>query len=191
MKKSYIVIVLILAVILIFSISYQKQYKDRFFVFKSGEYYVITYNDDDSYNIELGTQDLYLFDYYNSLGIYLSYGANLDYGKKINDDNNLGYSNPLFLSDVFYPDSERYIDFFEAFTDSDYLKYLLERAESGQIVKDWWKGVPKNPTVFNIVFDYSKMEKDKSLGFLSYFGKAFSWFSDIFGSVKDSKLFKN
>jgi len=191
MKK--VIIFLVLALILITCIVYYVSNKDTYYTIKSGNYYLVDTDSSGNLVLNKGTKDIYLTGYYNTLGVFTSAECDSVSGKKLNEKYKLGYDNPILYQGVFYYSLEK-VSLATAIKDPRYFKYLLDHTSSGEIIKDWWYGVPSQEySVISIVVDISDASVfpvQKSNSFTYYLSFGFSKFKDFFSSIDIDNIFE-
>lgn len=190
MKK--VIIFLLVALIFVTCIVYYLSHKDTYYIIKSGDYYLVNVDNSGNVNITKGNKNIYLLGYYNTLGVFTSAECDFFMGKKLNDDYNLGYVNPILYQGVFYYSIEK-VSLATAIGDPKYIKYLLDHTASGEILKDWWYGVPSQDyAILSVVVDISDnsvFPVQGSNGFTYYLSFGFSKFREFFNSIKIDNLF--
>lgn len=188
-----IVAFLMLVLVLITCIIYYTSNNDAYYTIKSGSYYLVDTDSSGNLVLNKGTKDIFLTGYYNTLGVFTSAECDAKSGKDLNEKYELGYNNPILYQGVFYYSLEK-VSLAKAITDPRYLKYLLDRAGSGGIVKDWWGGVPSQEyEVISIVVDIensSIFPVQRSCGFTYYLSYGFSKFKGFFDGLNIDNIFK-
>lgn len=190
MKKM--IIFLLLALIAITCIVYYASNKDTYYTIKSGNYYLVDTDSNGNVVLNKGAKDIYLMGYYNTLGVFTSAECDSVSGKKLNEKYKLGYDSPILYQGVFYYSLEK-VSLASAIGDPRYLKYLLDRTANGDIIKDWWFGVPSQEySVISIVVDISDTSSfpvQKSNTFAYYLSFGFSKFKDFFTAINIDDIF--
>lgn len=191
MKK--VIIFLVLALILITCIVYYASNKDTYYTIKSGNYYLVDTDSSGNLVLNKGAKDIYLMGYYNTLGVFTSAECDSVSGKKLNEKYKLGYDNPILYQGVFYYSLEK-VSLATAIGDPRYTKYLLDHTASGEIIKDWWYGVPSQDYVLLSIIvdidDTSVFPVQKSNSFNYYLSYGFAKFQNFFNSTNISGMFE-